>query len=151
MKRLFWALLLVVVTQSMFSAPVEAQSVTAEIEVPQEVLTRIDALAKTLGTTAEMLWTAMVKQAKLQIVWPIVTFGVGMGLLLLSLYTNKKYVYWNDRSHYDSAKSEFFGFVAVVSGILVGVMVIVLTIVGVEATMAWLNPEYWAYKHIFPQ
>ena len=122
-----------------------------EMQVPEEVLTRIDLLAAKLGIAVEVLWSALITQAKLQMLWPMVAFFMGSCMFALAMYARKRYIINDNGDGYSARQAaEAWAVVGVIAAVVTGVLVIVVTATGVEAAFAVLNPEYWAYRHLFP-
>jgi uncharacterized membrane protein YczE len=108
----------------------------------------IEQLAQKLGTTAEYLWTVLVKQAHVEIYIFITTLILTIiGAFLTGLLLRNSQKYWEQETAPISA------WMSLTFGIIIGIA----TVVGLIATIANIpdvitainNPEYWALKEVF--
>jgi hypothetical protein len=109
----------------------------------------LESLALKLGTTAEYLWGALIKQAHVSVISNLllIVFTIVMGIILLRAHK------W--------ASSEYDGYVRynddngvfLTSGMIVFLLIWVGFVIGSiisvdEIITALFNPEYWALKQI---
>jgi hypothetical protein len=128
------------------------------MQLTEEILKRLDALAAKLGTTAEYLWGVLVKQGKVEGVMQIAEFLILVVLTISFGLFTKNYLY----PHYlewQGKYTEFGGWrtqeKATVFYDLTWVGLVV-TVIFMGVTLAnafdWVtpmfNPEYWALKQI---
>jgi hypothetical protein len=119
----------------------------------EETLQAITALAQKLGTTSEYLWSVLIQQAYLEaglslinlIVWGIITFFV-----VKIVYLKTKTPLETDEDHYPKAQWVEEGAVAawLVSGVLILIAFIIISVEFNSLITALFNPEYWALKQI---
>ena len=115
-----------------------------EMQVPEEVLARVDALAAKFNVAAELVWASLVQQAHLQWVyalWCAMFTAIGVAVAMFLYRKGKAVGYSGEDPWY---------FSAVVVALFALVASIGFMVTGVEAVMAYLNPEYWAWKRVFP-
>lgn len=110
----------------------------------KEVFNRIDALAEKLNTTGEQLWSVLVAQAGVEVVWH--TLGIAAGIALLAgtaISARKLHRYLIKSGGYD----EWFGF-HILFGLfgLVGLFLLIVNVGGLLTPL--LNPQYWALHRI---
>lgn len=99
----------------------------------QGILSRIDALAAKLGTTAANVWNIYIAQAKVEAVRDSVIGGI---LVLLSLLLFGTSFSVED----DDIKAGAF---------LVGLVVLGFSLMWwYSAIGEWINPSYWAFQHL---
>lgn len=120
----------------------------------EKTLQALTTLAEKLGTTAEYLWSVLLKQAPISaatdlVVIAALVFGVVMWAKFVQRKTAKPEVTENDRyprAEWGSNEGIFFAWVSVfVSALIIAV------IAGVcfsSIVAAIFNPEYWALKQI---
>lgn len=107
----------------------------------------IEQLAQKLGTTAEYLWSVLVKQAHTEVIIFFTVLGITIIGTVLSAYLFK-YVqkFWSDE------KAPASAWISLVFGIIIGICVLVGTISTIanvsDVISAITNPEYWALKQV---
>ena len=121
------------------------------MELKQEILTRIDALAAKLGVTADHIWLVLVKQAGVE-AWMCGAIGVTCAILAVVAFSwcwklgGQCHSIRESERHYGSGEGFLAG--AFFSG-LAGVALTIATMVllsGVPTLV--MNPEYWALKQV---
>lgn len=105
----------------------------------QELLTRLDQLAATLGTTTEKLWAVLVKQGKVEGIFAGLTSFVTI-FLFIALYASLKRVWPEDEE--DQLTAVLFG------GVAMFILIIILYF-NLYNTITYLfNPEYFAISKL---
>jgi hypothetical protein len=110
------------------------------VDMNQELLKRLDALAEKLGTTGAMLWDVMIRQARVE----LVSDALFMGLNVLFVYLLYK---WWKRVLDNAGEGEAIG------SVIVSIVVLVFTIANVCELVFYVptllfNPKYWAFQQI---
>ena len=119
----------------------------------EETLQAVTALAQKLGTTSEYLWSVLIQQAYLEaglslvniIVWGMITFFV-VKIVYRKTRTPKE----TKEELYPKAEWTEEGAVAawLVSGVLILIAFIIISVEFNNLITALFNPEYWALKQI---
>ena len=105
----------------------------------------IEELAKSLGTTAELLWEVMLKQAPVS-VGIYMAEGIVLSSLTLLVYKTAKHFMGKEKQSWDYR--EVVTALSVVFGVVVGLLWIVYLLhIGTVIT-ALVNPEYWALDQV---
>ena len=114
-------------------------------ELTKEFLTRLDALADKLGTTADYLWIVLVKQAQIEAIESIFILISGIGT---TYFTMK--LWWWLVPRIEAAEHEDGGwiFLGVISSIVSIVLIISSMFSVFSIPTKLLNPEYWALQEI---
>lgn len=119
------------------------QQAVADTTWKSAILSRVDALTAKLGVTAEHLWGVLVRQAIVQAVTDAILVGL---LIVVGLVAYKAAVWAMGKVDDDDAWGVLlFVSIAVVIGCIVAVPI--LSVVAVREAM---NPEYWAFRSLFP-
>jgi uncharacterized membrane protein len=149
MKKILALLTLIILTTVSAYSQEEStvkvgQNITVEID--NETVIALTALANKTGTTAEYLWKVLVKQAPLEAVKEgiglLIMLVVGGALCLVHKMLLKKEVYDEDTS---------YGVVMMFAAFIWGLVTIVFICSTVATCTDALNPEYWALKQILEQ
>lgn len=113
----------------------------------------IDRLAEKLGTTAELLWSVLVRQAPISGVIDLVTFSllVFAAVTAFRFAKRKTTVPKNKRGEY-RGPAEFEDIGATIAWIMFGVVLLFVFMAAYELShdiiAAFINPEYWALMKI---
>ena len=110
-----------------------------EVEVSQEVLSRLDSLAERLGVTIEYLWGILVKQGTVQGVYGIVgILAASTCFFLVYKLIRSDWEFegkdWDTKEQLQIAKG--------VSGLILIIFGVILGLNG------YFNPEFYAFKQI---
>lgn len=112
----------------------------------EEVLQRLDTLANRLGVAVEHLYAVLVRQAYVEFVQALIGFMLVAGAAYLWYRLGKWYN--DENTELDYTSTDHYGFVLVVTG-----MVLLVVSIGIiyhlVTTIGYLiNPEYFAVKKI---
>jgi hypothetical protein len=118
----------------------------------QEILARLDALASKLNVTSQQLWAILVRQAYAEAYVDLAYAGVFAVIMFTAIY-------WLHRSITYGRSTEKAGYdsdwpaLAVAGAIVFSIIVLISAAVVIcdlnDAVLILLNPQYWAYKHLF--
>jgi hypothetical protein len=111
----------------------------------QEALKRLDALAEKLGTTAQYLWTVLVKQAYIEgivgtVLFVLCAIYLGIGIRLLFKWGRQ----FPDASYNEET---ILATKMTVVGVT-GAIALITCLVCLTAFMQLLNPEYYALQQL---
>ena len=110
----------------------------------------IEQLAQKLGTTAEYLWTVLLKQAPISaltdLFYLVITTIIGIGLYKLHKYFCKDGIGEYDNSLYDD--NDYVAPVMIALTIIWGICIIACFFSIGNIINGFVNPEYWALKQI---
>lgn len=111
----------------------------------------IEQLARELGTTAEYLWTVLIRQAPISavidLVYLIIVSLMGIALYKVHLYLSKE----GENNHYEESIYEDnpgVGFAMIFSAIIWGIFFIVCFFSITNIVNGFFHPEYWALKEV---
>lgn len=109
--------------------------------IDPRVLDLVDQLARAMGTTADMVWAALLRQAPIS--------ATATLILLLFLWAALIIGVWSTFKHWAAIAENNMEF-GVVLAIFVGsISTLALTIgEGVTMLAGFFNPNYWALRHI---
>lgn len=119
-------------------------------------LQALTALANKLGTTADQLWAVLLAQAPIDaaisVVQALICIGVTAGWLLLVYRKTRMHEVAGSSGRYTYADTEWTGeaaFFAWVAGFVLLVFSLVTASYAIrQATVAVLNPNYWALTQV---
>jgi hypothetical protein len=117
----------------------------------EKIFEALTALANKLGTTAEMLWASLIRQARIALIADILTVALTVISAFWCLRVYRKYDgLWGASEHRSSDWDEHPA-VAISLGIwacvtVIFVIICVASLPGIFAEA--FNPEYWAFKEI---
>ena len=112
----------------------------------QGVLSRVDALAGKLGIAANQLWSIYVGQARVEAVRDFAFVALGILAVVLGSFGFK--VSWFRAKKSNTDTEEFWGFLCfAAAAVVIGGVFLVLSFF-YDAVGEWLNPQYWAFKHL---
>jgi len=114
--------------------------------LPQEILSRLDALAAKMGTTIEYLWPIIIQQQYNKGII-LLCLSILLGILFgIGLYSSKK-LYKRGVANKANRKSEpFFGFALCMFGLAM-CFFIFCTLLS-EGLLHILNPVFYAFEYI---
>ena len=109
--------------------------------VDPRVLDLVDQLAQAMGTTADMVWTALLHQAPIS--------ATAILILLLFLWVALIIGVWSTFKHWEAIAENDMEFVVVLAIFIGSTTSLALTIgEGVTMLAGFFNPNYWALRHI---
>jgi predicted membrane channel-forming protein YqfA (hemolysin III family) len=108
--------------------------------ITSEFLKRLDALAAKLGTTGEHLWGVLLRQARIEAWSDLMLFVFALIVGCLSCFVFLKISERDD-------SNDFVPLAAICILLAIGALAFVVELPGAILT-EFLNPEYWALKHI---
>jgi len=122
------------------------------MQLQDEVLSRLDALALKLGVAGEHLWEVMVQRAYLE--WIDV---VSLVFLLIAVFVLRYLVAKSSDEYFpveatcynEWKRAEWRVFIWVLAGVAAIGLSISVAVQSTQAIQASLSPEYWALTHIF--
>lgn len=111
----------------------------------EQMIKLLEQLASKLGTTAEMLWEVLLKQAFIYSIWQIITI-VFLGLLAITAgLTGKHFIKLNGSSD-DYCPVIVISFIVCVLCSVLAVMLLADN--GQYIIAGFCNPEYWAFNKL---
>ncbi len=128
-------------------------------ELQQQIFTRLDALANKLNITSAHIWQFYVAQARVEM-WKDIYSAIVLGLFGLLLIGGALVCFnrgrtWQamlegttDYNELNTCRDSWY-FVAAILGAL-GILVLTLGTGSSlhDAITPWLNPNYWAFRHL---
>jgi len=109
-----------------------------------EVLSRLDALALQLGVTVGQVFEILTHQASVLWIGAAFVFVIAVILTLLCLYSVKNHY----KAELYSDTEAIWGISMIVTGAFSAIAFMWTFITSYQALMAFVNPEYWALRHI---
>lgn len=117
----------------------------------EQTIKLLEELSTKLGTTTEMLWGALIKQAPISsatsVLWVFLMFAVTLTIIVITWRLNKKYNNPNNDTKDD-------GEIGFLTGCCVVLTIVTLAVWGCEIPnmlSGFLNPEYWALQQLLQQ
>lgn len=109
--------------------------------IDPQVLDLVDQLARAMGTTADMVWATLLRQAPISATATLILLLFFWAALIIGV--------WSTVKHYAAIAENDMAF-GVILAIFVGsVMTLALTInKGVTMLAGFFNPNYWALRHV---
>ena len=109
--------------------------------IDPRVLDLVDQLARAMGTTADMVWAALLRQALIS--------ATATLILLLFLWAALSIGVWSTFKHWGAFAENGMEFGVVLAIFIGGMTILALTISeGVTMLAGFFNPNYWALRHI---
>ena len=111
-------------------------------ELQKQILNRIDTLAAKLGTTADHLWTILVRQAKVEAITDIVW------ILLVTAATVLLYMGYRKVLERDSYDDDHWWLGLIFLSFADGVGIVFAIFALLQLPTVLFNPQYWALTQI---
>ena len=109
--------------------------------IDPRVLDLVDQLAQTMGTTADMVWAALLHQAPIS--------ATATLILLLFLWAALIIGVWSTFKHWVAIAENDMEFGVVLAIFIGSITTLALTIgEGTTILAGFFNPNYWALRHI---
>ena len=109
--------------------------------IDPRVLDLVDQLARAMGTTADVVWAALLHQAPIS--------ATAILILLLFLWAALIIGVWSTFKHWAAIAENNMEFGVILAIFVGGMTTLVLTIgEGVTMLAGFVNPNYWALRHI---
>ena len=109
--------------------------------IDPRVLDLVDQLARAMGTTADMVWTALLHQASISATTVLVLLLFVWAALIIGVWITFKH--WAAIAENDMA----FGAILAIS--VSGIITLAITVgEGITMLAGFFNPNYWALRHI---
>lgn len=110
----------------------------------EQTVKLINELAAKLGTTADMLWGALLRQAPIEAASKCISLGVMGAVIAVAVVALKRWKPEEDSFNADVAKPIAVG----VLGVVIFACLLVFWDKLPTITAGFFNPEYWALKQI---
>lgn len=107
----------------------------------------LEKLSSKFGTSVELLWGVLLKQANINSLVDSVLCVFVLVVSLTSLYFLRKLYYTKNRENTSYSDNSYMEIIWA-SGVIILLSLLIICGFAYDATISFLNPEYWALKQI---